>query len=115
MAEDILKLNETISKGICILEIGGELDANTSPSLMQKFESIISKGQIKIVCDCSNLDYISSAGIGVLNATLNKINSKGGNLVLSCVNKLIKDTLNLMYFTKKVRIYKSNQDAMKDI
>jgi anti-sigma B factor antagonist len=112
MPDSTVILTEKITGKICVIEINGELDAKTSPLLKGKLDSVTGKGIVKIVCDCPNLKYISSAGIGVINAALIACKSKGGDIAFAGVSKVIKDTMDVMYFTKKVRLFKTAQDAV---
>lgn len=41
------------------------------------------------ILDCSGLDYISSAGIGVILATYKRLDDHGGTLTMTKVNPLI--------------------------
>lgn len=48
--------------------------------------------------DCSQLEYISSAGLGVLLATQKRLRGTGGGLKLTNVNGHIRDVLHFSGF-----------------
>jgi anti-sigma B factor antagonist len=67
--------------------IGGRLDAAQSPTA----QGFLDKVDGKVTLDCSHLEYISSAGLGVLLKTQKRLMSSGGALRLSGVNRHLKD------------------------
>jgi anti-sigma B factor antagonist len=114
MSEAQLSIAEKNEKGVCVISITGDIDAHTAPALKSAIDKAISSGKIKIVFDFSKLNYISSAGIGVFNAALNDIKGKSGSMGIANANKVIEDTLDVMYFTRKVRLYLTVDDAIKN-
>ena len=67
--------------------IAGRLDAAQSPAA----QAFLDKVQGKATMDCSRLEYISSAGLGVLLKTQKRLMASGGTLRLSGVNRHLKD------------------------
>jgi anti-sigma B factor antagonist len=109
---DKLTIKETKSGNPFVVQLTGEIDAKTAPDLKLQLELMIGNGATKIILDMSTLTYISSAGIGVLNATLKFLKDKSGDIVLCGLSKEVKDTLDLMYFTKKVKIFSNVEGAL---
>ncbi|AOP35488.1 anti-anti-sigma factor [Leptospira tipperaryensis] len=107
-----LTIQEKKEGNLLILQIQGEIDAKTAPDLKLKLESSIGNGSIQIVCDFSGVSYIASAGIGVLNSILKFLKEKSGELVFSNIKKEVRDTMDLMYFTKKIRTFETVKDAL---
>ena len=112
---DNLKLSEAIKGDVCVIKIAGEMDAHTSPAIKDHIEKKANTGIAKFVFDFAELSYISSAGIGVLNATLNIVKAKNGKMSIANANKAVWDTLDVMYFTKKVPIQKDIESAIKAV
>ncbi|TGN20915.1 STAS domain-containing protein [Leptospira idonii] len=110
-----LTLSEKLDGNRLILKIGGELDAKTAPDLKLKLELAVNNGVNLIVCDCTLLTYIASAGIGVLNAMQKFLKEKSGEIVFCHLKKEVKDTMELMYFTKKVKIFGNLEEALAGI
>ena len=115
MAEAVLKITENIRGNVLIFVLEGEIDAHTAPLLREASEKKISEGNTRIVFNFAKCTYISSAGIGVLNAILNAVKAKGGSIAISEANKMITDTFKVMYFTKKVQLYIETAAAVKDL
>lgn len=113
MGDATLSINNSVQKGIHIVTLTGELDAHTVPLLKANTDKLVSSGAVNIVFDFAALSYISSAGIGLLNATLSTLKSKNGKIAISGANKTITDTLEVMYFTKKADLLRTIDDAVK--
>ncbi|TGK33428.1 anti-sigma factor antagonist [Leptospira gomenensis] len=107
-----LTIQERKEGKILVLQILGEIDAKTAPDLKLKLESSIGNGATLILCDFSGVTYIASAGIGVLNSILKYLKEKSGEIVFSNIKKEVRDTMDLMYFTKKIRVFENVKDAI---
>jgi anti-sigma B factor antagonist len=70
-----------------VVVIAGRLDAAQSPAA----QAFLDKVQGKVTMDCSRLEYISSAGLGVLLKTQKRLMGSSGSLRLSGVNRHLKD------------------------
>jgi anti-sigma B factor antagonist len=69
--------------------IAGRLDAAQSPAAQAFLDNV--QGTVKV--DCSGLEYISSAGLGVLLKTQKRLLAAGGKLRLTGVNRHLRDIL----------------------
>jgi anti-anti-sigma factor len=67
--------------------ITGRLDAAQCPVA----QSFLDKVQGTVALDCTGLDYISSAGLGVLLKTQKRLLASGGKLRLKGVNRHLQD------------------------
>jgi anti-sigma B factor antagonist len=115
MKEELLKIKESVTDGVCIISPSGDIDAHTSPIFKESIDRSISAGNTMIVFDFTSLNYISSAGIGLLNAALNTLKGKGGKMSIACASPAVLDTLDVMYFTKKVPARNDIQSAISAV
>ena len=67
--------------------IVGRLDAAQCPAA----QGFLDRVQGSATLDCSRLEYISSAGLGVLLKTQKRLMAGGGKLRLAKVNKHLQD------------------------
>jgi len=70
-----------------VVVVSGRLDAAQSPAA----QSFLDKVDGTVTLDCSGLEYISSAGLGVLLKTQKRLLAAGGKLRLSGVSKHLRD------------------------
>src|SRR6185503_17370740 len=71
------------------VEIVGRLDAAQSPAV----QAFLDQVQGTVTVDCSKLEYISSAGLGVLLKTQKRLLGSGGKLRLVGVTRHLQDIL----------------------
>lgn len=67
--------------------IAGRLDASQCPTA----QAFLDKVEGTVTMDCSGLEYISSAGLGVLLKTQKRLMAAGGKLRLSGVSRHLHD------------------------
>jgi anti-sigma B factor antagonist len=115
MGQASLKITDSKQGAALVIDLDGDVDAHTAPSLKDAIDKAVASGKVKIVFNFSKLNYISSAGIGVLNAALNTVKGKGGKMSIFGANKTVWDTLDVMYFTKKVSVHKQLEDSLKEV
>ncbi len=70
-----------------VVVIIGRLDAAQSPVA----QAFLDRVQGTVTLDCSKLEYISSAGLGVLLKTQKRLLASSGKLRLSGVNRHLQD------------------------
>ncbi len=76
--------------------IAGRLDAAQSPAA----QAFLDQLDGTVTLDCLRLEYISSAGLGVLLKTQKRLMGSAGNLRLSGVNRHLQDILVYSGFDK---------------
>ena len=66
-----------------VVKVTGRVDSSTAPKLAEEISRVHDRGQYKIVIDMTEMDFISSAGLRVLIATLktNKRYNRGDLLL----------------------------------
>ena len=80
---------------LTILPIG-EVDAHSSIELDEKFGELIEAGHVNLHLDCSELVYISSAGLGVIISHIDLLQEKQGKIVISSPNESVAEVLELL-------------------
>ena len=76
--------------------IVGRLDAAEVPRAQSFFDRV--EGMVTL--DCSRLEYISSAGLGVLLKTQKRLLASGGKIRLTGVNSHLNDILGYSGFDR---------------
>lgn len=68
---------------VTILALSGRLVLDDGDVLLrERVDALVNSGDVRIVIDFSDLDYVDSAGIGVLIAKYLSVRRKGGSLKL---------------------------------
>ena len=71
------------------VRIAGRLDAAQAPAA----QTFLDRTQGRVTLDCRRLDYISSAGLGVLLKTQKRLMASGGKLRLAGVSRHVLELL----------------------
>ncbi len=100
--------------GVTILGIGGVIDTGVAPQFEIEMKKAVAGGG-RFVGDCSQLEHITSAGIGVLIAMKNTIQAAGGTFVMSAVSDKIMKVFTMLNLDKLVRIYPTVGEAVKAV
>jgi anti-sigma B factor antagonist len=79
-------------KGTVVLE--GRLDASQVEAAAELLDALTTSS----VVDFSKLDYISSAGLGILLKTQKRLGASGQSLTLTHMNKMIRDVFRIARF-----------------
>lgn len=97
---------------VTLVNVGGSLDSETAPRFDEKLRGEISKGATRLVCNMSKLDYIASAGLGVLIGVNDTLGKKGGEIKLSSMSDKITKIFKLLGFLNLFKIYKTDDEAL---
>jgi anti-sigma B factor antagonist len=98
---------------ICIIDVGGYLDAHTASELEKEFEKLIEDGQYKVVVNFSDLNYISSAGLGVFMAYVEPMREHGGDIKFTNLKEDVYSIFNLLGFPILYEFFDQEEDAIK--
>jgi anti-sigma B factor antagonist len=97
---------------INLLYLSGFLDAHTAPILENKISEIINFGKNKIIVNFQDLDYISSAGLGVFMAFIEELRQSGGDIKMAAMKPKVYNIFDLLGFPMLFDIEKTEQDAL---
>lgn len=108
-----MEIIEREEKNIRIFEIHGRLDSNTSPDFDKKIFEQIDAGSRRLIVDCENLEYITSAGLRVLNKTAKRLKTDQGTIVLCAMKDYVREVFEISGFDTFLPIVLSLGDAVK--
>jgi anti-sigma B factor antagonist len=96
---------------IITLGLKGELDASSSIRLDKELEAAMLAKAHKILVDCHDLSYISSAGLGVFMSYLHDFEMKKISIALFNVSEKVKDVFYILGLDSLIRISNSKEEA----
>jgi len=87
---------EKLPDGVAVVSMEGQLTLGLNLKLADsQVHAAIAEGATKLVFDLTGLDYIDSAGLGMVVFTYGTLNEKGGTLRLCGVASRIASVLKL--------------------
>jgi len=94
-----------------IIGIDGDLDASSCINLDQTISEAVSKGEKKIIIDCSRLNYISSAGLGVFMSYLQDFETNKIKLALYNLSEKVKGVFQILGLDQLIKIVNTKEEA----
>lgn len=99
--------------GADVLALIGEIDASSSIELDLAIARSVGEGFNKILIDCSALEYISSAGLGVFMSYIEEFKDKNITMVLFGMNEKVANTFEILGLNELLTISKDKVQAKK--
>jgi len=96
-----------------ILGLRGKLDAASSPPFREKFFELIDQGEADFLIDCSQLEYVSSAGLRVFFQAAYKIEDLSGRMALCSLSSNVRKVIDMVELSSELAIYPSQEEAFK--
>ena len=89
----------------------GSIDSDTYLDFREKIAPILNASTKGIVMDLSGVDYISSAGLGILFAVKKQLKQQNGDLVFCNLKPQIKRLFEIVNALPKETMFKNNVEA----
>lgn len=93
-------INTQTQDDITIIRLEGYLDAHTAPQFERAIEDEIGAGRTRIVVDCQNLTYISSAGLGVFMSFIEEVREQGGDIKVAALQPKVESVFEVLGFSE---------------
>jgi len=98
---------------ITVIELGGILDAHTATEFERFLEQVVRvEKKYHLVLDFHQLEYISSAGLGVLMGLIEEVRAKGGDMKIADLPEKIFHVLDLLGFPMVFKIFPTVVEAV---
>lgn len=95
-----------------IVKIRGSLDAYSFPRLESLLSDLQDNQRRKVILDCAEIDYMSSAALGILIGFTRRVRESGGDLKLVNLPSKIYNIIELLGFHKILEIYADMDEAL---
>ena len=98
---------------IYIINIKGDLDASSAILLDQEIEKVLNFNTNKLMIDCTELNYISSAGLGVFMSYIQDFKEKNIKMVLYGLSEKVKNVFKILGLDSILPIVENKNEAIK--
>jgi len=114
-SELVIKAN--VSDGVGFVVINGFVDAHTYEELQDEITDLLDQNPDigNLVIDLSNVEYMSSAGIGVVVNFHGELTGRGGALMLASPQPAVKEVFDTFGLSDMLTIFPSISDAYASI
>ena len=107
-----MEIKQSEDTGVITFGLKGSLDSNSSPEFEEQLLSAVDGGANRILVDFGELEYISSAGLRVLNKASKKLKHVEGKIVLYHVEDYIREVFEIAGFDLFLPIVANRDEAL---
>lgn len=98
--------------GRTIVEVGGEIDVYSAPTLRDHLNALVADGSYDLVVDMQAVEFLDSTGLGVLVGGLKRVRTHNGSLHLVCSQERVLKVFRITGLTKVFAIHDSIEQAL---
>jgi anti-sigma B factor antagonist len=96
---------DDVDGDVLVIKADGGLNNQTAEKFITDIETLVEAGLRKIIVDCSRLEYISSAGLGVLVRLHKRMKQHAGDVKIASARSALLDLLRITRLDKRLEIY----------
>ncbi len=100
---------------ITTVKLEGFLDADTVLRLRTILFDLIKGGHYNLIIDLENLEYISSAGVGVFIGVIKRVRQNSGDIIFLHPLPTVYRVLDILGLTKIFKIIDRGEDAVAEL
>jgi anti-anti-sigma factor len=90
-----MEITLSVAGEIPVFHLKGRLDVSTSPLLEERLKPLLSVQGQKVIFDCDELTYVSSAGLRVFIATLRHLAAQEGGVSFAKLTPSVRELFHL--------------------
>lgn len=107
-----LIVNERAVDSRQVVEVRGEVDVHSAPTLRDRLISVVDAQPSGVVVDLSWLQFIDSTGLGALVAALNHAKANGVGFMLACKAERLLKVFRITGLHEVFEIYPTVEQAL---
>jgi anti-anti-sigma factor len=107
-----MEIKEETRGKVKVIGLRGRLDASSYPAVEKQLQSLMDRGEERLVLDLSELTYISSLGLRAFIVVAKNIQRVNGRLALAGLNDHIYEIFKIARFTSIFSILPSCEEAV---
>lgn len=107
----MLRLEKTKENSFDILSLHGEVDASNSVQLDEVIKELMESGSKNILIDGGELEYISSAGLGVFMSYLEDFQEKEINFRIFNLSSKVYEVFKILGLDQLIPIHPTKTEA----
>ncbi len=107
-----MQVQTSQTEGFTLVKVLGRIDSVTAKDFEAKIQPLVGNGTPKMIIDCSQMDYISSAGLRIFLTIHKTVVSKGGLVRLCCLQPSIMEIFDISGFSNIFPVYPDMASAI---
>ncbi len=106
------RLTQEQVDGIEIVQLSGALDTAAFPTFKKAMDTLCASAHIRLLVDCSELEYMNSASLGQLNYYQSACKKVNGRVVYAQISPKILEILKLLGLDRKLSMAPTRDKAL---
>ena len=106
-----MEITSSLSEGVALVSVVGRVDSVVARDWELGVVAAVSEGGGRIVLDCSELSYMSSAGLRGLLVASKKADAEGGRIVVCGASDRIREILEVSGFVRFLKVFDTVDEA----
>jgi anti-anti-sigma factor len=107
-----MDLNTRKEQDVAVIAVRGRVDAVTAPQFEKHLSGLIEAGELLLLIDLSDLEYISSAGLRTILATAKRLKAIQGELLFVGLHGPVEEVFKISGFHTIFKVYETTTDAL---
>ena len=107
-----MEIEERTEGTAVVVSLNGRLDGMTAPDLEARVAAIVERGDVRLVLECGQMGYVSSAGLRVLLVSARKCQQGGGKLAMAALQPECRAVMEMSGFHAIIECHESNEAAL---
>jgi len=107
-----LTVTDRLEGDYAVVAVTGEIDVMTAGTLRERINDLVAAGHHDLVIDLDRVDFLDSAGLGVLVGGLKRVRAQDGSLRLVCTQERILKVFRITRLTEEFAIHPSLAEAL---
>ncbi len=108
-------MEEKTMADVKVVMVIPRVDAASAKTVETQLAELVNSGTRKLVCNFSQNEYISSAGLRVFLSTLKMMKKTDGNIVLCGLQPYVQEVFDMAGFSQLFKIYSSEDEAVQEL
>lgn len=111
----MIEITKTAENNYLLISVQGEADASSSLELDKQIRESFEGDVSNILVDCTNLNYISSAGLGVFMSYIEEVNEKAIKFIIFGLSDKVSKVFSILGLDQLLTIKQTKEDALAEI
>jgi len=92
------------------ISLAGSLDTDTAPQLEARIDESIDSSVTALILDMKDLEFLSSAGLGVIFMTMKELNNRQGKIMLINLQPQVQRVFEIIKALDGMNIFKDREE-----
>ena len=107
-----MEIEERTEGTAVVVSLNGRLDGVSGPDLETRLAAIVERGDVRVVLDCGQMGYVSSAGLRVLLISARKCQQGDGKLAIAALQPECRSVMEMSGFLSIIECHETSEAAL---